>query len=65
MTLAIAMFAISEVLYVLGALVREIEVGADGSVGRGWISRVITVLLVVSTIATGYLTLARLIELAL
>ncbi|MFT3662312.1 MAG: hypothetical protein QM809_13260 [Gordonia sp. (in: high G+C Gram-positive bacteria)] len=60
MTAAVVMFIVSAALYVAGTVVREIQVGPDGVLGRRWLAHTITLLLVLSTFATVVLTFARL-----
>lgn len=55
---------ISGLLVVAGALLRELEVGDDGVIARGVLSRVLSALTVVSVCIAAYLVITRMLEVA-
>ncbi|GAB33980.1 hypothetical protein GOOTI_090_00100 [Gordonia otitidis NBRC 100426] len=58
-------FSVSAMLLVLASVVREIELGPEGKIGRGPVARILTVALVVLMVCAALLTAYRLFSQAL
>lgn len=64
MSAAIFFFVVSGVLLIAGVVLREREVPASGSIGRGHVAQIISVALTVCVITAATLTFIRLIAMA-
>lgn len=65
MTAAIFFYLLAGCLLVAGAVLRERDVPASGSIGRGRLAHLIGVCLALSVVAAALLTYSRLIELSI